>query len=52
MVGTAKKKINALRDSMVIDMNSERQGVVANYSTSPTKTKIPGLNKGVTKASN
>ena len=52
MVGTAKKKINALRDSMVIDMKAARQGVVTDFSTSPTKTKIPGLNKGVTKASN
>jgi hypothetical protein len=52
MVGTGKKKINALRDSMVIDMKAARQGVVTDFSTSPTKTKIPGLNKGVTKASN
>jgi len=52
MVGTAKMKINALRDSMVIDMNSERQGVVANYSTVSQKRTIPGLKKGVIKASN
>ena len=52
MVGTAKKKINALRDSMVIDMKSERQGVSTNFSTMPQKREIPGLKKGVTKASN
>jgi hypothetical protein len=52
MVGTAKKKINALRDSMVIDMKSSRQGVVTDFSAIPQKRTIPGLKKGVTKASN
>jgi hypothetical protein len=52
MVGTAKKKINALRDSMVIDMKAARQGIVTNYSTVSQKREIPGLRKGVTKASN
>ena len=52
MVGTGKKKINALRDSMVIDMKAARQGVVVNYSTVTQKRTIPGLKKGVTKASN
>ena len=51
MVGTAKKKINALRDSMVIDMKSERQGVATNFSTMPQKREIPGLEKGLIKTS-
>jgi len=51
MVGTAKKKINALRDSMVIDMKSERQGVSTNFSTMPQKREIPGLEKGLIKTS-
>jgi len=51
MVGTAKMKINALRNSMVIDMKSARQGVVANYSAVSQKREIPGLKKGAIKTS-
>ena len=51
MVGTAKKKINALRDSMVIDMKSARQGVATNFSSIPQKQEIPGLEKGLIKTS-
>ena len=51
MVGTAKMKINALRNSMVIDMKSARQGVVANYSAVSQKQDIPGLKKGAIKTS-
>ena len=40
MVGTAKKKINALRDSMVIDMKSSRQGMLGEFqTTSNTSTR-------------
>ena len=38
MVGTAKKKINALRDSMVIDMKSERQGMLGEITTTSTQS--------------
>ena len=39
MVGTAKKKINALRDSMVIDMKSSRQGMLGEFKTTSTNRK-------------
>jgi LysM repeat protein len=52
MVGTARKKINALRDSMVIDMKAARQGLVTDYSKATHNKTIPGLKKGVTRVSN
>jgi len=52
MVGTAQKKINALRNSMVIDMKSARQGVVSSYNTASQTQTIPGLKKGVSTVSN
>ena len=51
MVGTAQKKMNALRNSMVIDMKSARQGVVTNYNTASQTQTIPGLKKGVSTVS-
>ena len=51
MVGTAQKKMNALRNSMVIDMKAARQGVVTNYNTASQTQTIPGLKKGVSTVS-